>query len=247
MIVMDRENLQSAEEIIRVASNYNDMVNIHWDSINKGIGSKDRLIALLASDNIFINKKRYGKNILEIYRNKEESTLVSDKLLSFNALVTLMYWLRLHNYSVNSAASIEMYDGKVDIGAAILEVDRGNLRVVVKNCHRQLVDVSIEINELMLKRKHTVLRFDVTKNVEDLDLILLVLLGRESTVIYSFRLKGNFGAISILEFENLACAVKGNKVIILYAEKDYKCKLNRFLDNCKNEIGLENLSSIPML
>lgn len=235
------------EDIVKMASNYNDVTVISWE--NYHAGSKDRLIASLISDNVFINKKRYGKHIIDIGNSTDGNTLVSDVLLSYLSLISVIYWLRLNGNNINNVASVEIVEGRADIGAVLLGADSENAMLIVKECHRQLIEQSIQYNKIMMSGRYLTVKFRV-EDVDNLEIKMINLFSKVFSIIDSFRIRYGKSDISIYESANTTCLIDGNEIMLLSANRDSKDSRDNFsklLADCKYDMNLGDFKVVHML
>lgn len=219
---------------------YGENIPVYYDKQEQFI-NKDRVAASFISDEALGREVEFDKTILtaiNIDSNKKVA-LESNITLSYEAIISLIYRLRLSGYAVHSITNIATGDTKQLVSIDDLHTDTDIVKVSVSDNLRGLVRNIMKSHIHRDFERHTCKLITFSERIENKEAIL-VALNKSYTHLASFSVTSDNGdRYYIFDGSNMTCIIDEHQM--LFVSTNRKIDTKSFIANLDNQQQIDNI------
>lgn len=251
-----------------------DMIPIYLNKLSTSI-ARDRVAVSVISDETMEDKGKFTNTLIQVTSNNtynaesEEARMAEEDLgltstslfkssnvMSYEALMALIYKLRIDGYVVNDIANISSCtDGDI-ISVEELNSDIDIVRITASDRLATVIESIIERNEYRINERHTcriltVCAQDMSEH--DLQELINVAFKRAFKLVEMYAVSSEDGNnYGILASNNVACVKSGNTITVAAVTGEVDCEglqvaLKKLLDKEGVEYRIKTTGELIML
>ncbi len=254
MFYVDCEKFSCVAEAVKRYTLYGANLPVYIDKQQSYL-TKDRVAASFISDKALNQEAGFNNTLIKAERNSKDTALFKSNIpLSYEALISFIYELRIAGYSVTDISNISMAGDKQIISVNEIHTDTDIIKVSVSDKLRTLVNTLIKEHKSRDKERHTskIVKLKSEESTEYILNTVKIALRQSFTKVSEFTVESDKGDLYyIFDSTNVTCVVGDNHLLFISTQKyinldEFRQRLTSVCSNHDKRYDIEVTNEIVM-